>query len=56
MCGIVGYVGHKNATEVLISGLKRLEYRVTIPRGSPFWMGILLSEKRKARSPISSVR
>ena len=27
MCGIVGYVGNKNAQEVLISGLKSLEYR-----------------------------
>ena len=27
MCGIVGYVGDKNVAEVLINGLKRLEYR-----------------------------
>ncbi|MFA9381715.1 MAG: glutamine--fructose-6-phosphate transaminase (isomerizing) [Acetanaerobacterium sp.] len=27
MCGIVGYVGTRNATEVLIDGLKMLEYR-----------------------------
>lgn len=27
MCGIVGYVGQDNATEILIDGLKRLEYR-----------------------------
>ena len=27
MCGIVGYIGSKNAKEILISGLKRLEYR-----------------------------
>ena len=27
MCGIVGYVGHGKALDVLISGLKRLEYR-----------------------------
>jgi len=27
MCGIVAYVGHKDATQVLIEGLKRLEYR-----------------------------
>lgn len=27
MCGIIGYVGKENATDVLVDGLKRLEYR-----------------------------
>ena len=27
MCGIVGYLGNKNAKDVIIKGLKRLEYR-----------------------------
>jgi len=27
MCGIVGYVGERNAVEVILDGLKRLEYR-----------------------------
>ena len=27
MCGIVGYIGKKNAVDILIDGLKKLEYR-----------------------------
>lgn len=27
MCGIVGYVGHRNSTSLIVQGLKRLEYR-----------------------------
>jgi glucosamine--fructose-6-phosphate aminotransferase (isomerizing) len=27
MCGIVGYVGHRQAAEVILDGLQRLEYR-----------------------------
>ncbi len=41
MCGIVGYIGQKNAQDVLLGGLKRLEYRgydsagvVTLGNGS----------------------
>lgn len=27
MCGIVGYFGKRNASEILVDGLRRLEYR-----------------------------
>ena len=27
MCGIVGYIGQKKASDLIVSGLKRLEYR-----------------------------
>ena len=27
MCGIVGYIGKQDGSEIILSGLKRLEYR-----------------------------
>ena len=27
MCGIIGYIGNDQATDILMDGLKRLEYR-----------------------------
>ena len=27
MCGIVGYIGHKDSKEILLKGLEKLEYQ-----------------------------
>jgi glucosamine--fructose-6-phosphate aminotransferase (isomerizing) len=50
MCGIVGYVGRKDAGEVLIEGLKRLEYRGYDSAGVCVYRdGRLLVAKRAGR-------
>ena len=44
MCGIVAYIGNKNCKNILINGLKRLEYRGYDSAG----IGILtLSDEKK---------
>src|SRR5690242_13172008 len=52
MCGIVGYVGPKVATTLLIDGLKRLEYRGYDSAGIAMSNGHGL-ETRKAKGKIS---
>ena len=37
MCGIVGYVGKRSASDILISGLRRLEYRGYDSAGVALW-------------------
>ncbi|MEM7402587.1 MAG: glutamine--fructose-6-phosphate transaminase (isomerizing) [Myxococcota bacterium] len=37
MCGIVGYVGHRDAQSILLSGLQRLEYRGYDSAGIATW-------------------
>jgi glucosamine--fructose-6-phosphate aminotransferase (isomerizing) len=52
MCGIVGYIGPKAATPLLIEGLKRLEYRGYDSAGIATMNGEGL-ESRKAKGKIS---
>lgn len=50
MCGIVGYVGKKDAYPILINGLKRLEYRGYDSAGVAIWgPGGLNVQKCKGR-------
>ena len=54
MCGIVGYVGPRVATQVLIDGLKRLEYRGYDSAGVALQNGSGI-ETRKAAGKIAAL-
>jgi glucosamine--fructose-6-phosphate aminotransferase (isomerizing) len=49
MCGIVGYIGNKRASEVIIKGLKRLEYRGYDSAGIALFNGKLDIKKGKGK-------
>ncbi len=48
MCGIVGYIGQRNATDVLISGLSKLEYRGYDSAGVAVHTGVQLEVRKNA--------
>jgi len=48
MCGIVAYVGEKQALPILIEGLKRLEYRGYDSAGVAVWNGRRFEVRKKA--------
>ncbi len=49
MCGIVGYIGHRDAYNILIKGLKRLEYRGYDSAGISILNGDLHVYKKKGK-------
>src|SRR5687768_8089075 len=49
MCGIVAYVGHRQAHDVIIKGLKRLEYRGYDSAGIALLNGALSVYKKKGK-------
>ena len=57
MCGIVGYVGHKGAQEVVVEGLRRLEYRGYDSAGIALVVdGALATEKRAGKHKVPGRR
>ena len=54
MCGIVGYVGDKQASDIIIKGLQRLEYRGYDSAGVAIFNGQL--EIRKGKGKVDNLR
>ena len=49
MCGIVGYIGHRNAYQILIKGLQRLEYRGYDSAGISLLSDEIMNYKKKGK-------
>ncbi|MEA3513509.1 MAG: glutamine--fructose-6-phosphate transaminase (isomerizing) [Campylobacterota bacterium] len=52
MCGIVGYIGNKNTSEILVDGLKELEYRGYDSAG----IAILKDEKIEVYKSLGKIK
>ncbi len=55
MCGIVGYIGSRNATEVVVGGLQRLEYRGYDSAGIAIYDAILGLQVRRSVGKLSNL-
>ena len=55
MCGIVGYIGNKNAKKILIEGLKRLEYRGYDSAGVALLVGIICRGVSKTPGKVTEL-
>jgi glucosamine--fructose-6-phosphate aminotransferase (isomerizing) len=49
MCGIIGYVGKRNASKIVLQGLRHLEYRGYDSVGVAFFNGDLIVKKDKGK-------
>lgn len=56
MCGIVGYIGKKRAANILVEGLKRLEYRGYDSAGVGIWKNCQIETVKRAGRVINTAQ